>query len=932
MDNKFATRFAFLTVLTAIVLGIPLLVISCMNPVKKETPVAPIQNSEPVAMFFNSNDNNYITACTWCGPFEAPPELAQLQEPVVGKPATPATVWRDFFAKGDIINLADDITVRNGQYYLFDIMLGVYPENEGDYTLSIKATGEMQFGIDGNFIYTVPESKTSYFNDFSAPGHFSSTPRRITLAIKTRYGGCGFHATLWSGAERRNSISILRWVGNNAPGNHEVAARCTWISPENGGVLGSDNTMGIHLRLEGGLPLGYSLGDCTVETSIDKEKASQVVINGDELRSGSFFRIRVPRTKTPKTDMMVKLMFDGKIGRSETVSLYSPSNYAEAIPLMAERLKKYEAGKGKNPDLTLKLEQMSVALSQLKRLMGMSASESYVLSTAQKLDKVYSSFHTAIAALEVNDDPYRGVTGEVERGYFSTVDGFVQPYKVYLPPDYYTAPRIRPAVFFLHGYVVSYNLADWGEGVEEFISHWHKKGAVVFQPFGRTNTDFQTCGETDIIDVYRIAIEQFRCDPRRVYLIGVSMGGMGVWTIAARYPDKFAAIVPLAGRTDFYFWHDTKPELHPFFYNLQVQFWNPMHHIPSYRYQNIIIGHGEDDYTVEPWHSYKMSERLDQAGIPNELVTIKGDHGAAFGLLEDKELCDKIEKFVRHQGDAISFRSYLPKYAKRAWLSVEQFEKWGDPCEVFAEINEGKANIRLTNVRQFKIHPWPGVLFPGSKLGLTINDVDKGTITVLDAGVVIDMGEAAKDDQLAKRPHICGPAFQVTSEPFALVYGNEESEEAAKKFDTWWRGFAKGKCRRFAASEITPAIAGQYHLVLFGDAVSNPYLASIADRLPVKITDKAYVMPDGSEYDRENRGLVFIYPNPDFPDNLVMVCCGTPWGTNLPINHRFDFVPDYIVFEGNIVKDTDIENWLVAGYFDVFWRFSKDLMEKKKVE
>ena len=120
--------------------------------------------------------------------------------------------------------------------------------------------------------------------------------------------------------------------------------------------------------------------------------------------------------------------------------------------------------------------------------------------------------------------------------------------------------------------------------------------------------------------------------------------------------------------------------------------------------------------------------------------------------------------------------------------------------------------------------------------------------------------------------------------------------------------------------------------MLFGDAVSNPYLASIADRLPVKITDKAYVMPDGSEYDRENRGLVFIYPNPDFPDNLVMVCCGTPWGTNLPINHRFDFVPDYIVFEGNIVKDTDIENWLVAGYFDVFWRFSKDLMEKKKVE
>jgi predicted peptidase len=36
-------------------------------------------------------------------------------------------------------------------------------------------------------------------------------------------------------------------------------------------------------------------------------------------------------------------------------------------------------------------------------------------------------------------------------------------------------------------------------------------------------------------------------DPSRVYLTGLSMGGMGVWELAARYPDRFAALVPICG-------------------------------------------------------------------------------------------------------------------------------------------------------------------------------------------------------------------------------------------------------------------------------------------------------------------------------------------------------------------------------------------------
>jgi predicted peptidase len=36
-------------------------------------------------------------------------------------------------------------------------------------------------------------------------------------------------------------------------------------------------------------------------------------------------------------------------------------------------------------------------------------------------------------------------------------------------------------------------------------------------------------------------------DPDRIYLTGLSMGGIGVWELAARYPDRFAALVPICG-------------------------------------------------------------------------------------------------------------------------------------------------------------------------------------------------------------------------------------------------------------------------------------------------------------------------------------------------------------------------------------------------
>jgi predicted peptidase len=43
---------------------------------------------------------------------------------------------------------------------------------------------------------------------------------------------------------------------------------------------------------------------------------------------------------------------------------------------------------------------------------------------------------------------------------------------------------------------------------------------------------------------------EFRLDPKRVYVTGQSMGGYGTWAMIARYPELFAAGIPVCGGGD----------------------------------------------------------------------------------------------------------------------------------------------------------------------------------------------------------------------------------------------------------------------------------------------------------------------------------------------------------------------------------------------
>lgn len=53
--------------------------------------------------------------------------------------------------------------------------------------------------------------------------------------------------------------------------------------------------------------------------------------------------------------------------------------------------------------------------------------------------------------------------------------------------------------------------------------------------------------DPDVITILDAVLAKYNADANRVYLTGLSMGGYGTWYYASKYPEKFAAILPLVG-------------------------------------------------------------------------------------------------------------------------------------------------------------------------------------------------------------------------------------------------------------------------------------------------------------------------------------------------------------------------------------------------
>lgn len=128
----------------------------------------------------------------------------------------------------------------------------------------------------------------------------------------------------------------------------------------------------------------------------------------------------------------------------------------------------------------------------------------------------------------------------------SETNSLLLPGRLYVPPPA-ADPSPRPLILFLHGAGESGtdNVAQVNGNMDNLLAEAKRREAFLYAP----QTNIGWAGSTILTRTMTMidrAIAEQQVDPNRIYVTGLSMGGGGVWNMITRYPDRFAAAVPIA--------------------------------------------------------------------------------------------------------------------------------------------------------------------------------------------------------------------------------------------------------------------------------------------------------------------------------------------------------------------------------------------------
>ncbi|MDZ7370491.1 MAG: prolyl oligopeptidase family serine peptidase [candidate division KSB1 bacterium] len=212
------------------------------------------------------------------------------------------------------------------------------------------------------------------------------------------------------------------------------------------------------------------------------------------------------------------------------------------------------------------------------------------------------------------------LTREDRPNYVKTVDKFRRrvhtyqgttiPYRLCFP-DFYDPTQRYPLVLALHGagergndnqiHIELHRLAtSWADSTNQkkypcFVvapqcpadNRWvDSDWATGYYRISETPVSNELLAVVDLLDSL---VAAYSVDVDRLYVTGLSMGGYGTWDLITRWPDKFAAAVPMSGGGD-----STRADR--------------IKHLPIWAF------HGQVDNTVPPQGSRQMIEALERRG------------------------------------------------------------------------------------------------------------------------------------------------------------------------------------------------------------------------------------------------------------------------------------------------------------------------------
>lgn len=592
-------------------------------------------------------------------------------------------------------------------------------------------------------------------------------------------------------------------------------------------------------------------------------------------------------------------------------------------------------------------------------------------STLNVLDK---GLERAKAAAE-GKTPWRDVRGKpVVRGFYSAVDGSVQPCSVVYPDGFDPKKKYRLDVV-LHGrdatltevkFINARENAKAGKATDHFV----------VEVYGRGNNAYRWAGETDVFEAMGIPaahepiekrLERDPVDRNRVVLRGFSMGGAGTWHIGLHHPDKFCVIGPGAGFTTTHGYVGGLPANLPDYQEKCLHIYDAIDYAENAFNVPVVAYSGEIDAQK------KAADNIENA-LKGFKEPLRFTHLVAPGLAHQMpaEWQAKAEAEYRKYAEPgrdpkprrVRFVTYTPKYGTCDWLWIGKMERMYERAVVDATRVGNTITATVTNVRGLIVVPEAAgevtIVVNGQRVdtsGLPLNglhapiNVENVGGKWMVPGVEPFRGPGPRAApltqvaRLAKRAGLQGPIDDAFSGQFVVVrpaatgfhpatdrFASAAVDQFAGLWDRYFRGALPVRSVEAVAlfdptnPQKRPAWP-EPHLVLFGDPASNPLIAKLLPKLPITWTKDKLVV-NGVEYDPKTHVPVLIYPNPlSLDGRYVVINSGHTFkeadlkGTNALLYPRLG---DWAVIKPTPTPlDPAAYEVVAAGLFDENWQFPK---------
>jgi poly(3-hydroxybutyrate) depolymerase len=208
------------------------------------------------------------------------------------------------------------------------------------------------------------------------------------------------------------------------------------------------------------------------------------------------------------------------------------------------------------------------------------------------------------------------------RSYYFGQAEMDMPYSVYVPTTY-DATTPFPLIVLLHGLGSRADRVIRYEGLTELAE---ERGYIVVAPtgynergwYGSRGTgrasnrgdaandpdDLGALSETDVMNVLDLTLLDFNIARDEIFLAGHSMGGGGTWHLAIKYPERWAALGPVA----------------PAIYSSPDA-------LAAIRNTPVIVIQGDEDELVSVDVTRAWVAKMDELGMTHRYIEIPGgDH------------------------------------------------------------------------------------------------------------------------------------------------------------------------------------------------------------------------------------------------------------------------------------------------------------------